>query len=174
MYAGSLESTRYLLLTEFEGRTAYNRTSFFRSDLWPKHKVRRSHKLSRKNRLVLTLSTYVIKQQNFLRYLHLALKGGVRWTKSVQSGQWLCHVFQHFLAALEINLPNGSFLKNFSCTKRKPVYFENSDNTLTQFVRFMLLISYQNVCKTRVFHATQPNITKGRNWFIKTCRIYIA
>ena len=46
---------------------------------------------------------------------------------------------------------------------RKTVYFENSDNTLTQFVRFMLLISHQNVCKTRVFHATQPNITKGRN-----------
>ena len=84
MYAGSLESTRYLLLTEFEGRTACNRTSFFRSDLWPKHKVRRSHKLSRKNMLVLTVSTYVIEQQNFLRYLHLALKGGVRWTKSVQ------------------------------------------------------------------------------------------
>ena len=87
MYAGSLESTRYLLLTEFEGRTACNRTSFFRSDLWPKHKVRRSHKLSRKNMLVLTVSIYVIEQQNFLRYLHLALKGGVRWTKSVQSGQ---------------------------------------------------------------------------------------
>ena len=66
MYAGSLESTRYLLLTEFEGRTACNRTSFFRSDLWPKHKVRRSHKLSRKNMLVLTVSTYVIEQEREL------------------------------------------------------------------------------------------------------------
>ena len=47
--------------------------------------------------------------------------------------------------------------------QRKTVYFENSDNTPTQFVPFMLLISHQNVCKTRVFHPTQPNITKGRN-----------
>ena len=77
MYAGSLKSTRYLLLTEFEGRSACYGLSFFRSDLWPKHKARRA---------ILKVSTYVINQQNFLRSLHLALKRDVRWTKSVQSG----------------------------------------------------------------------------------------
>ena len=36
-----------------------------------------------KTRLVFTANSYVINQQNFLRHLHLALKGDVRWTKSV-------------------------------------------------------------------------------------------
>ena len=173
MYAKSLESTRYLLLTEFEGRTACNRTSFFRSDLWPKHKVRRSHKLSRKNMLVLTVSTYVIEQQNFLRYLHLALKEGVRWTKSVQVVNNSA-TYSSIFGGLGNKFTKWFFPEGFlmhqkssgfcwCLLQRKTVYFENSDNTLTQFVRFMLLISHQNVCKTRVFHATQPNNTKGRN-----------
>ena len=75
MYAGSLESTRYLLPTEFEGRSARYGPSFFRSDLWPKS--------SRKNQVSTYSNSYVINQQNFLRYLHLALKGDARWTKSV-------------------------------------------------------------------------------------------
>ena len=64
MYGGSLGNTRYLLLTELEGRSACYGPSVFRSDLWPKHKARRDHKLSKKTRLVLTVSTYVINQQN--------------------------------------------------------------------------------------------------------------
>ena len=65
MYEGSLGNTRYLLLTEFESRSACYGPSFFRSDLWPEHKARRDHKSGRKTRLVLTVSTYVINQQNF-------------------------------------------------------------------------------------------------------------
>ena len=59
---------------------------FFRSDLWQSTKCAGALNRAEKTRLVLTVSTYVINQQNFLRYLHPALKGDVRWTKSVQSG----------------------------------------------------------------------------------------
>ena len=84
MYPGSLKSTRYLLVTEFEDRSAFYGPSFFRSDLWPKHKAR----------------------------------------KGQTSSPGFC----------------------WCLLQRKTVYFENSDNTLTQFGRFMLLINQKNVC----------------------------
>ena len=120
MYTGSLESTRYLLLTEFEGRTACNRTSFFRSDLWPKHKVRRSHKLSRKKQVSTYTQYLCYKATIFLRYLHLALKGDGPNPHIVVNDS-ATYSF-NFLAALEINLPNDSFLKDFSCIKNHLVF----------------------------------------------------
>ena len=74
MYAGSLESTRYLLL------------SFFARIYGPSTKHAGAINRVEKTRLVFKVGTYVINQQNFLRSLHLALKRYVRWTKSVQSG----------------------------------------------------------------------------------------
>ena len=54
--------------------------------------------------------------------------------------EWLMTLprITEFLAALELNLPSDSFLKDFSCTKHHHLVFagvycnENSDNTLTQ------------------------------------------
>ena len=45
--------------------------------------------------------------------------------------------------------------------QRKTVYFENSDNTLTQFGRFMLLIYHQNVCKNVYFTPLNQTLLKG-------------
>ena len=185
MYAGSLGSTRYLLLTEFEGRSACYGPSFFRSDLWPKHKARRDHKSSRKTRLVLTVSTYVINQQNFwgISILH----GKETWDgrnpyRVVNDSATYYRIFGGLgIKFTKWLFPKGLLIYQTSSPgfcwcllQRKTVYFENSDNTLTQFGRFMLLTNHQNVCKTRVFHATQSNITKGRNWSIETCRICIT
>ena len=83
MYAGSLGSTRYLLPTEFEGRSTRYGPSFFAPIYGPSTKRAGAINRAEKTRLVLTASSYVINQQNFLRYLHLALKGDARWTKSV-------------------------------------------------------------------------------------------
>ena len=51
----------------------------------------------------------------------------------------------------------------FCCSllERKTVYFENSDNTLTQFGRFMLLINHQNVCKNVYFTTLNQTLLKG-------------
>ena len=45
--------------------------------------------------------------------------------------------------------------------QRKTVYFENSDNTLTQFGRFMLLINHQNVFKNVYFTPLNQSLLKG-------------
>ena len=45
--------------------------------------------------------------------------------------------------------------------ERKTVYFENSDNTLTQFGRFMLLIYHHNVCKNVYFTPLNQTLLKG-------------
>ena len=47
--------------------------------------------------------------------------------------------------------------------QRKTVYFENSDNTPTQFGAVYVTDKPPQCMQKRVFHATQPNITKGRN-----------
>ena len=86
MYAGSLKSTRYLLLTEFKGRSACYGLSFFAWIYGPSTKRVGAINRVEKTRLILIVSTYVINQKKFLRSLHLALKRDVRWTKSVQSG----------------------------------------------------------------------------------------
>ena len=44
--------------------------------------------------------------------------------------------------------------------QRKTVYFENIDNTLTQFGRFMLLINH-NVCKNGYFTPLNQTLLKG-------------
>ena len=45
--------------------------------------------------------------------------------------------------------------------QRKTVYFENSDNTLTQFGRFMLLTNHHNVCKNVYFTLLNQTLLKG-------------
>ena len=45
--------------------------------------------------------------------------------------------------------------------QRKTVYFENSDNTLTQCERFMLLINHQNVFKNVYFTPLNQTLLKG-------------
>ena len=45
--------------------------------------------------------------------------------------------------------------------QRKTVYFENSDNTLTQYERFMLLINHQNVLKNVYFTPLNQTLLKG-------------
>ena len=154
MYAGSLESTRYLLLTEFEGTSACYGTSFVRSDLWPKHKARRIE---------------TRREMDEIRT------------------EWLMTLLRipEFLAALEINLPNGSFLKDFSCTKLHHlvlVVFTATKNGLFreqwQYSNSVWAVYVTDIppqcMQKRVFHATHPNITKGRNWSIKKCRSCIA
>ena len=171
MYAGSLGNTRYPLLTEFEGRSACYGPSFFRSDLWPKHKARRDHKSSRKTRLVLTVSTYVINQQNFwgISILH--------W-KETWDGQNPYRVVNDSATYSSIFgglgnkftkwfFPEGLLMYQTSSgfcwclLQRKTVCFENSDNTLTQFGRFMLLIYHHNVCKNVYFTPLNQTLLKG-------------
>ena len=133
MFAGSLGNTRYLLLTEFEGRSACYGPSFFRSDLWPKHKARRDHKSSRKTRLVLTVSTYVINQQNFwgISILH----GKETWDgrnpyRVVNDSSTYSRIF----GGLGNNFPNGSFLKDSSCTKHHHLVFAGVYCNEKQFI----------------------------------------
>ena len=122
MQAKSLESTRYLLLTEFEGRTACNRTSFFRSDLWPKHKVRRSHKLSRKKQVSTYTQYLCYKATKFSEVSASCIERRCEMDEiRIQWSMTLPRI-PAFLAALEINLPNGSFLKDFSCIKNHLVF----------------------------------------------------
>ena len=172
MYGGSLGNTRYLLLTELEGRSACYGPSFFRSDLWPKHKARGDHKLSRKTRLVLTVSTYVINQQNFwgISILH----GKETWDgrnpyRVVNDSSTYYRIF----GGLGIKFTKWLFPKRFLAyqtsspgfcwclLQRKTVYFENSDNTPTQFGRFMLLINHHNVCKNVCFTPLNQTLLKG-------------
>ena len=44
---------------------------------------------------------------------------------------------------------------------RKTVCFENSDNTLTQFGRFMLLMNHQNVFQNVYFTPRNQSLLKG-------------
>ena len=139
MYAGSLGNTRYPLLTEFEGCSACYGPSFFRSELWPKHKARRDHKSSRKTRLVLTVSTYVTNQQNFwgISILH----GKETWDgrnpyRVVNDSS----MHTEFLAALELNLPSDSFLKDFSRTKHHHLVFAGVYCNEKQFISRTLTI----------------------------------
>ena len=146
MYPGSLKSTRYLLVTEFEDRSAFYGPSFFR--------------LCYKPTKFSEVSASGIERRREMDEIRT---------------EWLMTLprIPVFLTALEINLPNGSFLKNFLYTKHhnllfagvycdeKRVYFENSDNTLTQFGRFMLLINHQNVCKNVYFTPLNQTLLKG-------------
>ena len=56
--------------------------------------------------------------------------------------------------------------------QRKMVYFENSDNTLTQFGRFMLLINHQNVCKNVYFTPLNQTLLKGEIGYSLYCLPY--
>ena len=123
MYAKSLESTRYLLLTEFEGRTACNRTSFFRSDLWPKHKVRRSHKLSRKKQVSTYTQHLCYKATKFSEVSASCIERRREMDEIRTEWSMTLPRIPVILTALEINLPNGSFLKNFLYTKHHNMLF---------------------------------------------------
>ena len=170
MYAGSLGNTRYLLLTEFEGRSACYGPSFFRSDLWPKHKARRDHKSSRKTRLVLTVSTYVINQQNFWGICILHWKetwDGRNPYRVVNDSTTYSSIFGglgnkftkwFFPEGLLMYQTSSGFC--WCLLQRKTVCFENSDNTLTQFGRFMLLMNHQNVFKNVYFTPLNQSLLK--------------
>ena len=160
------------LTNRFEGRSACYGLSFFLSDLWPKHKARRDHKSSRKTRLVLTVSTYVINQQNFwgISILH----GKETWDgrnpyRVVNDSSTYYRIF----GGLGIKFTKWLFPKRllvyqtsspgfcWCLLQRKTVYFENIDNTLTQFGRFMLLINHHNVCKNVYFTPLNQTLLKG-------------
>ena len=70
-----------------------------------------------KTRLVLTANSYVINQQNFSEVSASCIER--RREMDEVRIEWLMTLLliPEFLTALEINLPNGSFLKDFSCTK---------------------------------------------------------
>ena len=171
MYTGSLESTRYLLLTEFEGRTACYRTSFFRSDLWQSTKCAGAINRAEKNRLVLTVSTYVINQQNFLGICILHWKetwDGRNPYRVVNDSITYSSIFGglgnkftkwFFPEGLLMYQTSSGFC--WCLLQRKTVCFENSDNTLTQFGRFMLLMNHQNVFKNVYFTPLNQSLLKG-------------
>ena len=171
MYTGSLESTRYLLLTEFEGRTACYRTSFFRSDLWQSTKCAGAINRAEKNRLVLTVSTYVINQQNFWGICILHWKetwDGRNPYRVVNDSATYFSIFGglgnkftkwFFPEGLLMYQTSSGFC--WCLLQRKTVCFENSDNTLTQFGRFMLLMNHQNVFKNVYFTPLNQPLLKG-------------
>ena len=171
MYTGSLESTRYLLLTEFEGRTACYRTRFFRSDLWQSTKCAGTINRAEKNRLVLTVSTYVINQQNFWGICILHWKetwDGRNPYRVVNDSATYSSIFGglgnkftkwFFPEGLPIYQTSSGFC--WCLLLRKTVCFENSDNTLTQFGRFMLLMNHQNVFQNVYFTPLNQSLLKG-------------
>ena len=165
----------YMLRTEF----------FFARVYGPSTKRAGTINRAEKTWLVLTVSTYVLNQQNFwgISIFH----GKEMWDgwnpyRVVNDSATYYRIFGGLgIKFTKWLFPKGLFMYQTSSPgfcwcllQRKTVYFENSVNTLTQFGRFMLLTNHHNVCKTRVFHAPQSNITKGRNWSIETCRICIT
>ena len=146
---------------------------FFSLGFMAKHKVRRSHKSSRKkNRLVLTVSTYVINQQNFwgISILHGKEKWDGRNPYRVVNDS---STYYRIFGGLGIKFTKWLFPKRllvyqtsspgfcWCLLQRETVYFENIDNTLTQFGRFMLLINHHNVCKNVYFTPLNQTLLKG-------------
>ena len=144
---------------------------FFSLGFMAKHKVRRSHKSSRKkNRLVLTVSTYVINQQNFWGISILHWKetwDGRNPYRVVNDSATYSSIFGglgnkftkwFFPEGLLMYQTSSGFC--WCLLQRKTVCFENSDNTLTQFGRFMLLMNHQNVLKNVYFTPLNQSLLK--------------
>ena len=144
---------------------------FFRSDLWQSTKCAGALNRAEKNRLVLTVSTYVINQQNFWGISILHWKetwDGRNPYRVVNDSATYSSIFGglgnkftkwFFPEGLLMYQTSSGFC--WCLLQRKTVCFENSDNTLTQFGRFMLLINHQNVCKNVYFTPLDQTLLKG-------------
>ena len=125
-----------------------------------------------KTRLVFKVGTYVINQQNFWGLCILHWKDtwdGRNPYRVVNDSATHSRIFGGLGNKFsQWFFPKGLFMYQtsspgfFWCLlQRKMVYFENSDNTLTQFGRFMLLINHQNVCKNVYFTTLNQTLLRG-------------